>query len=105
MTAPSCFLFEPVKVVLAVLAQSLLWPAPLHQGLDDSQEDEEPWVQVKQADWEASDNQQCPEYRPYSKQYLAALKAARVKQVPHRDEILISTVMLRCGARLWPMSC
>ena len=78
----SFLIFEPLKVLIFVMIYSLFCHMDIDDDFDDSYEDEEAYVNEDDEEWYNNDKTlKTKVYRPYGKDFLLALKKARVKQV------------------------
>ena len=70
----------------------------LDHDLDDSDEDEEPYLMDDQEEWtQPKRTQKTKIYRPYGKTYLEAMRKARVKEIRNQavaSELVSYTIFL-----------
>ena len=81
----SFFVLEPLKIVFIAIIYQIFCNSSLDSSVDNSDEDEEAFMLDPDEEWYAdTKHRRTKVYRPYSKTYLEALKAARIKDVKNQ---------------------
>ena len=81
----SFFALEPLKIILMAVFYHIFCGTSMDSDIDNSDEDEEAFILDDSDDWYAdTKTRRTRVYQPYSKTYLEALKAARIKDIKNQ---------------------